>query len=297
MYEITNDTELCKKDGLCATTCPVSIFQQAEKNTVPVIVGDRLDRCVGCGHCVAICPHGAISHSRYPEGTVHNIEADLIPSYDSLLEMMHSRRSKRTFKNKAVEKEKIEKIVDAARFAPSGHNKQSTEFVVIQDPESIHEIGTLTAAGLKKLAMPFKSPIGRLMMQVMIGKRGAEYVGELAPELGKLAEMYNDGTDFILNEPSVLLLFGADSVGGTFAGTNANLALHNTALAAETLGLGCFYSGFVVTASERDYSIARFVGLPETHKIYGALALGYPQVKFGKWPERNPAKVTWIGVS
>ncbi|MGD9049906.1 MAG: nitroreductase family protein, partial [Anaerolineae bacterium] len=71
-------------------------------------------------------------------------------------------------------------------------------------------------------------------------------------------------------------------------------AVHNAALAAETVGLGCFYPGFVVHVSERDDSIARLVGLPETHKIYGALAMGYPRLKYKKWPERNPAKVTWL---
>ena len=91
-----------------------------------------------------------------------------------------------------------------------------------------------------------------------------------------------------------LVLFCADRVGGTFAGTNANIAVHNAALAAETLGLGCFYTGFVVHVSERDDSIARYVGLPETHQIYGALAMGYPRLKYKKWPERNPAKVTWL---
>jgi hypothetical protein len=49
-----------------------------------------------------------------------------------------------------------------------------------------------------------------------------------------------------------------------------------------------------VIVSERDDSIARLVSLPETHKIYGALAMGYPRLKFKKWPERNPAKVTWV---
>jgi hypothetical protein len=34
--------------------------------------------------------------------------------------------------------------------------------------------------------------------------------------------------------------------------------------------------------------------LPETHQIFGALLLGYPRLKFKKWPERNPAKVTWL---
>jgi nitroreductase len=208
---------------------------------------------------------------------------------------MRSRRSKRAFKNRTVEKEKLERVLEVARFAPSGHNEQSTEFVVIQDQAMIHEIGKLTAAGLKKLALPFKSAIGRLIMRAMIGKRGTEYVGELAPEFEKLASLYRAGTDIILHEPPVLLLFCADSVGGAFASTNANIALHNAALAAEALGLGCFYTGFVVTVSERDDSIAKYVGLPETHKIYGALAMGYPKIKFRKWPERNPANVTWIG--
>jgi nitroreductase len=133
-----------------------------------------------------------------------------------------------------------------------------------------------------------------MIMRLMLGRRGAEYVGELAPELEGLVNLYNSGTDIILREPPVLILFCADSVGGTFAGTNANLALHNAALAAEALGLGCFYPGFVVHASERDDSIARLVGLPETHKIYGALALGYPRLRFKRWPERNPAKITWV---
>jgi nitroreductase len=209
---------------------------------------------------------------------------------------MRSRRSKRLFKEKAVQREDIEKVLEAARFAPSGHNEQSTEFIVIQDEQIIHEIGALVAKGLERLAMPFRSPIGRMIMRRMVGKRGAAYLAKLAPEFEGLASLYFSGTDLILHEPPVLILFCADSVGGTFAGTNANLALHNAALAAETMGLGCFYPGFVVIVSERDDSIAKLVGLPETHRIYGALAMGYPRLKFKKWPERNPAKVTWLGV-
>ena len=295
MYEISIDTEICKKDGLCAMTCPVSVLQQSEKATIPIISADHLGSCFGCGQCVSICPGGAISHSNYPEGSLTSIQSDIVPSYDQLLELLRSRRSKRAYRKKAVEKETIEKVLEAARFAPSSHNVQSTEYVVIQDEKVIHVIGNLTAAGLNKLAVPFKSAIGRMMVKRKIGPRGAAYLGELAPEFEKLASLYQEGTDIILHEPPVLLLFCADSVGGTFAGINANIALHNAALAAEALGLGCFYTGFVVTVSERDDSIAKFVGLPETHKIYGALAMGYPKIKFRKWPERNPANVTWIG--
>jgi len=297
MFEVTINTELCKKDGLCAMTCPVAVIQQEEKATVPKISDYYLEHCFGCGQCVSICPQGAISHSHYPEGTVQPVRTELVPEYDSLLELVRSRRSKRAFKKKAVEKETLEKVLEVARLGPSGHNEQSTEFVVVQDDEMIHEIGKLAAAGLKKMAIPFKYAIGRLMMRAMIGPRGTEYLGELAPEFEEMASMYNNGTDIILHEPPVLMMFCADSVGGTFAGTNANIALHNAALAAETVGLGCFYCGFVVIVAERDDSIAQLVGLPETHKIYGALAMGYARTKFKKWPERNPAKVTWLGMN
>lgn len=294
MFEISIDANKCKKDGLCAMTCPVKVIQQDQNSTIPQIDQDHIASCFGCGQCVSICPQGAISHSHYPEGAVTQIRSECIPSYDNLLELVRSRRSRRSFKDKVVEKDVIEKLLEVARMAPSGHNEQSTEFVVVRDQEMIQEIGRLTAAGLKKLATPFKYAIGRMMMRRIVGPRSAAYLGELAPEFDALSDMYNDGTDIILHEPPVLLLFCADSVGGTFAGTNANLALHNAALAAETLGLGCFYTGFVVTISERDDSISKLVGLPETHKIYGALAIGYPRFKFRNWPQRNPAKVTWV---
>lgn len=297
MIKITIDADVCQRCGACAMTCPVDILQQEEKGTVPKIDDDGLKRCFRCGQCVSICPQGAISHSHFPTGTVTPIKSEYVPTYDQVLELIRSRRSKRAFKDRKVESDVIEKVLDVARFGPSGHNEQSTEFVVIQDEEVIREIGRLTAKGLERMVMPFRYSIGRLIMRGILGKRGAAYVAKLAPELEGLASMYYDGTDLILHQPPVLVLFCADSIGGTFAGVNATIALHNAALAAETVGLGCFYTGFVVFASERTDSIAELVSLPETHKIYGALAMGYPRLKFNKWPQRNPAKVTWLGES
>jgi nitroreductase/ferredoxin-like protein FixX len=294
MVEIIYDQDVCRKCGLCVMTCTVAILEQQGNGSVPKVDKARVESCVCCGQCVAICPQGALSHSHFPEGTVHSVRSDNLPRYDQVLELIRTRRSKRSFKDKAVEREVVEKVLDAARFGPSGHNEQSTEFVVVQDRDMIHKIGALTAQGLARTAQPFKNAIGRMIMRRMLGPRGAAYLAELAPEMEGLADLYNGGTDLILREAPMLLLFCADSVGGTFAGTNANIALHNAALAAESLGLGCYYTGFVVIVSERDDSIASLVGLPETHKIYGALAMGYPRLKFKRWPERNPAKVTWL---
>ncbi len=40
----------------------------------------HLRMCYGCGECLAVCPHGAISHSDYPEGTVTAIDSGKLPS-------------------------------------------------------------------------------------------------------------------------------------------------------------------------------------------------------------------------
>jgi nitroreductase/NAD-dependent dihydropyrimidine dehydrogenase PreA subunit len=294
MVEIKIDADVCQKDGLCAMTCTFGIFLQERKDTIPKIDDVMLEKCYRCGHCVAICPHGAISHSHFPEGTVSPIKLENLPSYDQVLELIRSRRSKRLFKDNPVERDVLEKVLEAARFAPSQHNEQSTEFIVVQDKKIIHEITAMTAESIGKLAGYTKNPIGRMMMRRALGRRGAATVFELAPEMEGLVSLFKRGTDWILRNAPVLVLFCADSAGGSYASVNANLALHNAALAAETVGLGCFYAGFVVHAGERDDRITKLISLPETHMIYGALAMGYPRVKFKKWPERNPAKITWV---
>ncbi len=55
--------------------------------------------------------------------------------YDSLLQLVKNRRSIRRFKADAVPGEMIEKIIEVARWAPSGFNMQPWEFVVVQKPE------------------------------------------------------------------------------------------------------------------------------------------------------------------
>lgn len=292
MTKISINIDKCKKDGLCAMACTRAVFHQDVKNTVPIIEGQ--ERCFSCGHCVSICPTGAISHSDYPNGTVHPINSDYLPSYDQFLELLHSRRSIRLFKEKNVERDIIEKVLDAARFAPSGHNEQSTEFVVVQDPNTIHEIAMFTTAYLSKLVQQTRNPIARIMMRRSLGQRSFDYIANLASEMEHLVNLFNSGIDWIVRQPPVLILFHADSVGGTFAGVNASLALHNAALAAETLGLGCYYTGFVVIACEHDDNISKLLSLPGEHKIYGALAMGYPLLKYKQWPERKPARIKWM---
>ena len=55
--------------------------------------------------------------------------------YDNLLELLKSRRSIRRFKPDPVPDEYVDRIIEAARWAPSGFNSQPWEFVVVKKKE------------------------------------------------------------------------------------------------------------------------------------------------------------------
>ena len=52
-----------------------------------------------------------------------------------IVEAIKGRRSIRAFKNKKVAQETVEKLLDAARWAPSAGNIQPWEFIIVQKPE------------------------------------------------------------------------------------------------------------------------------------------------------------------
>ena len=52
-----------------------------------------------------------------------------------VLEAIRGRRSIRAFKSKKVAQETVEKLLDAARWAPSAGNIQPWEFIVVRKPE------------------------------------------------------------------------------------------------------------------------------------------------------------------
>ena len=60
--------------------------------------------------------------------------------YDALYDLVHQRRSIRSYSDKSVSDQDIEKILDVARRAPSAANSQPWEFVVVKDEATREEI-------------------------------------------------------------------------------------------------------------------------------------------------------------
>ncbi len=60
------------------------------------------------------------------------------------MEAINNRRSIRTFIDKKVEEEKIEKLVRAGMQAPSAHNQQGWEFLVVTEKAMIEELAEMS---------------------------------------------------------------------------------------------------------------------------------------------------------
>ncbi len=69
--------------------------------------------------------------------------------YNGLLELVKKRRSIRTFEPREVPDELITRILEVARWAPSGANSQPWEFVVIKDRAVRDRVAKITIEGLR----------------------------------------------------------------------------------------------------------------------------------------------------
>jgi hypothetical protein len=112
-------------------------------------------------------------------------------------------------------------------------------------------------------------------------------------ELEGFVDILKTGEDLLLCDAPLFIAFHAEESMG-FPSENANLALCYAMLTGMSLGLGSFYTGFVVMACKNDRAIPQVLSLPDNHHIYGGLAMGYPRFKYKNWIERKPPKVKWI---
>lgn len=65
-----------------------------------------------------------------------------------ILDLIISRQSDRKYSDKPVEKDKLDRIVEAGRMAPSACNAQPWKFIVVTDPELIGKIAEAASAKL-----------------------------------------------------------------------------------------------------------------------------------------------------
>ena len=182
------------------------------------------------------------------------------------LEAIKTRRSTRKFQQKPVELVKLQTIVDAGRFGPTGGNCQSNHFFVISNPEILKKLVELVQSAFA--AMELREDLYKsLQNSIRLSQKGT-YV-------------------FNYNAPALIVVACQKEYGNNMA--DVACAVENMMIAANELDLGSCYINQLKWLNEDPALLEylRSLGLKESERVYASVALGYADTESGL-PNRTP---------
>lgn len=273
MNQINIDREKCRHDGICVAVCPMNIIELKDDASVPGLAAGLEDLCIQCGHCVAVCPPGALSLDGIKTDDCPPVRADLALGSEQVEHLFRSRRSIRTYQDKAVEREKLTRLIDMAHYAPTGSNSQMVQWLVINSREQLHAVGGMI--------------IDMIRILIQEGHPLAK-----AYRLDRAVAAWDAGKDPVLRGAPALIVAHAPK-DYPLAQVDCSIALTFLDLAAPTFDLGACWAGFFMLAATQWPPLQQALDLPEGHACFGALMIGYPQYKYHRLPPRKEAVLSW----
>lgn len=272
MTLFTVNAETCARDGLCASACPAGCIDW-QPGQLPAPHEKKFAYCIECGHCVAVCPHGALRLERFPAGPVP-LDSARRPSLEQVEQLLLGRRSMRAYKPEPPDRDLVARLLDLTQYAPSGHNARPVRWVVISTPQGVRTVA-------------------EAIVDWMRDEAGRETPLAATLHLAGLVAAFDAGEDMICRDAPMLAVAHAPTRGVTPV-EDGIIAVTYLELAASGAGLGACWCGYLRAAALHDAGVRRLLGIPDDHTCCGALTLGRPARRFAAAPPRPRADVRWL---
>ena len=270
LFEV--DQQSCKQDGICAAVCPMGIiaFQEGD---YPTPADEAEELCVRCGHCVAACPTGSLSHREMPVEQCPPIRKELQLTAEQCEHSLRSRRSIRVYKDKPIPRADLARLIEVARYAPSGHNSQCAEWLVMDNRDELRKLAAIVADWMRWML----SNMSELALSM---------------HMDKTLQRWEEGRDVILRDAPVVIIAHAEE-GNRLAPSTCTIALTYLELAATSMGLGCCWAGYFNAAATTFPPMKKALALPPGHLCFGSMMVGYPKFSYHRLPLRRPPLISW----
>jgi nitroreductase/NAD-dependent dihydropyrimidine dehydrogenase PreA subunit len=274
MTYLTVDVEKCNQDGLCVKACPSKVIGLNSPDGLPAPTPEFEAYCLACGHCVAVCPTSAIRMNWLGPEQCRPLDKQLAVTQAQAKQFLLSRRSIRNFENKPVERDKLEKLLEIACFAPSAKNNQPWHWTVVVEPDHVRQLAGLVIDWMHAVIEQYPEQ--------------AESRG-----LPRVVAAWNAGEERVCRgAPHVIVVHGDKDY--AFGAEDGALALSYLELFAPTLGLGSCWAGYFYSAVNAFPPLFEALALPADHRAYGAVMVGYPQLRYQRLPLRNKPRITYL---
>lgn len=189
---------------------------------------------------------------------------------NEVLNCIQTRRSVRNYRETQVPEEELNRILNAAVYAPSGSNNQSWLFTAVQNAEVLEKLNELVRRGF------------------LDWQPGED---EYPAKLGAKKRAESDAFNFYYHAPTLIIASNVPDYPNAMADCSA--ALQNIFLSAHSLGLGSCWINQLTwlngNATVREYLAG--LGIPKEHVICGAAAVGYLNGEYPKAPARKDGTV------
>ncbi|MDQ3906617.1 MAG: nitroreductase family protein [Actinomycetota bacterium] len=196
-----------------------------------------------------------------------------------LYEVMRTTPATRAFTAEPVPDAVLHRILDHARFAPSGGNRQGWRVVVLRDPAIRRRIRELYDLGWRE----YMAYVDAGLVPFAPDEHGRWNGPAVDLEAARQIPRPNEFTDTLDTVPVLLLLIahlsvlacvdnglGRQSIVG---GGSIYPFGHNILLAARNEGLGGVLTSVL---GRQEPAVRELIGIPEGHAIAGLIALGHP---------------------
>ncbi|GAM10902.1 putative NADH dehydrogenase/NAD(P)H nitroreductase [Geobacter sp. OR-1] len=266
MNLVTIDHTTCRRDGACIAVCPMGLFD-TDSAGFPAFRPGAAERCIGCGHCVAVCPRSALHHTALPLEESPLIDHGLAVSVPALEQLIRSRRSVREFKEEPVPEALVQQAIEAARWAPSAVNRQPVHWLVIRTPAEVRRLAGLVIDYLRRISAQ-------------------------EPRYAPFIDLWEQGKDPILrNAPHLVVIHAPDD--WIWSSVDSTIALTQFELAAAANGIGTCWAGFLMRAANGYPPLRDALDIPGSHSVFGAMMFGLPRYRYHRIPPRQAALITW----
>jgi nitroreductase len=223
---------------------------------------------------VAVCEQRALDNVRNPLAEHEPIREWPPVDPGAALRLLKSRRSIRTYKEEPVDRATIEKLLQATRWAPAGHNMKHLEYIVVNGRDAVSRVHDIVVGWMADMWDAGNELARQYHFDALVRahQRGEDRVLRGAPQL------------IVAHAPKDLWIAQIDTA----------LALEYVELYALSLGLGTCWGGFVQVCAGFHPPLQESLGIPGERAISGVMMVGYPETTYHSIPTRPPLKLEWV---